>query len=225
MLDQPSGGSEDQSMHTPARVDDDLAALIAFAAGVPRDDGILFERLSAYVGNDPQRAFGVGEILSASDQADRREIGADIVGMAAEIDRSLRDRAIHSLRRTMSSDHEPGPISAAIVKLGLLNDHAAHDAMLRHARHQDDIVRHASPDHCPRLAWTNLRSRFSAIYAEIPTMTCGTGRPSGWARSVTTIVQPPVRHSSIDSTIHTRALGSRRSSDSRAGGMNAFVHT
>ena len=121
----------------------DLESLIAFAADRRRDDDEVLDRLSALVKADPAAALEAGEELLKSDEPDRREIGALIIGAAAEIDYGLRDRALPPLRRVLAEDSEPGPISAAIVKLGNKDDLESHDQIVAFARHPDALVRNA----------------------------------------------------------------------------------
>jgi HEAT repeat protein len=130
-------------MDARASLQIDLESLIAFAADRRRDDDEVFDRLSALVRASPAAALEAGEELLHSDDPDRREIGADIIGAAAEMDYSLRERALPPLRRVLAEDSEPGPISAAIVKLGNKDDIESHDPIVAFARHPDALVRHA----------------------------------------------------------------------------------
>ena len=121
----------------------DIEAVIAYAADVPRDDDVLWHRMVALVSPDPSAALAAGEALLASSDPDRREIGADLIGMAAELDRGLRERALGPLRRILAEEAKPGPLSAAITKLGHQDDLESHDAVLALARHPDPLVRNA----------------------------------------------------------------------------------
>jgi HEAT repeat protein len=121
----------------------DLESLIAFAADRPRDDDEVFDRLVALVRSDPAAALDAGKELLGSGDPDRREIGADLIGSAAEIDHGLRARAVPLLRHVLADDTEPGPISAAIVKLSHSNDLDSNHAVVAFAGHPDALVRDA----------------------------------------------------------------------------------
>ncbi len=138
---------------------DEIESLIAFAADRRRDDDEVFDRLSALVRRDPSAALDAGVELLDSDDPDRRELGADIIGTAAEIDDALRERALPPLRRLLA-DTEPGPISAAIVKLGNKDDLESRDAIMAFARHPDALVRHAVAGSLPSVGGKAVDDRW-----------------------------------------------------------------
>ena len=121
----------------------DIESLVLFAADRRRDDDDVFDRLAALVRQDPVAALEAGEELLGSDDPDRREIGVHMIGVAAEIEGGLRERALPPLRRVLAQDTDAGPISAAIVKLAHVDDVDSHDAIVAFASHPDELVRHA----------------------------------------------------------------------------------
>lgn len=120
-----------------------IEALIAFAAARPHDDDAVFRRLGDIVRGDPGAALDAGLELLQSPEADRRELGAELVGVAAEVDPALVDRALPPLRRVLVEEAEPGPISSAIIRLGQLSDAGARDRIIAFARHPERDVRFA----------------------------------------------------------------------------------
>lgn len=120
----------------------EVETLIAYADGVPRDDDVLFDRTDALVRLNPPMALEIGQALLSTANPDRREIAVKLIGAAALIDATLRDVALPSLRPILS-DARVGPLSAAIVELGHLDDTRSRDEILAHAGHADSAVRHA----------------------------------------------------------------------------------
>lgn len=137
-------------MSDPSELEADVEALIAYADGVMRDDDDLFDRRGALVRRDPASALRIGESLLGDADADRREMGVDLIGVAGQLDQTLRDRAVLSLRRIASAETEVGPLSGAIVQLAHLWDDESREAVLAQAEHPDPIVRSAVAFALPR---------------------------------------------------------------------------
>jgi HEAT repeat protein len=125
-----------------AALEADVEILIEYADGVARADEVLVDRRRDLVWRNPRLALEVGQALMASDDPDRREMGVDLIGVAAQLDHSLRDHALPPLRAALD-DAGPGPLSAAIIQLELLGDESIRDRILPNAGHPDEVVRHA----------------------------------------------------------------------------------
>jgi HEAT repeat protein len=124
-------------------MDAEVPQLLAYAQTVPRDDDLLWRRLDEYVRRDPRKALLAGLDLLTSPDPARREFATSLVGIAGQIDQTLRPSCASRLRQALEDEIEAGPISAAIIQLGNLADESAHEAILAHLEHPDPLVRHA----------------------------------------------------------------------------------
>jgi HEAT repeat protein len=129
-------------MDERAELEREVEGLMAYADGVPRYDDVLFDRSDALVQRNPGMALEIGRGLLASANPDRRETAARLIGLAAVIDPALRDVALQSLRPLLD-DPRIGPLSAAIIALGNLDDAQSANGILAKAGHAEPLVRHA----------------------------------------------------------------------------------
>lgn len=144
-LDRIARLTHDPGMRSRAEIEREVESFVAFATSGHTDEELLWKRQQALVArDDAATVLEVAEGLVAESDPDRREIGLVLVRQAAQLDRkALHETAIAILRDALRAETEVGPLAAAVVGLGQLDDEGSRDAILALAAHPDPAVRQA----------------------------------------------------------------------------------
>jgi HEAT repeat protein len=107
------------------------------------DEERRFSLISDFVTSDTAAALLVGQRLLGSEEANERELGADLLGQVATVDRDASSRVAKVLLRRLEAEQDPSALQAVGVALGHAGDTGARRALLSLADHPDASVRFA----------------------------------------------------------------------------------
>jgi HEAT repeat protein len=107
------------------------------------DEERRFSLLSDFVTSDSAAALLVGQRLLGSGKAKERELGADLLGQVATVDRNASGRIAEMLLPRLEAEGDPSALQAVGVALGHAGDIRARRALLGLADHPDASVRFA----------------------------------------------------------------------------------
>lgn len=114
--------------------------LIEYALAEPDEDKA-WDAIGTLQLRGTREVFDAARDLCASDDPERRALGADILGGLGEPELPFRDESADLLLGMLDAEQTPSVLHSIAVALGRLHDSKAIPALLKLANHPDPIVR------------------------------------------------------------------------------------
>lgn len=115
------------------------------------DEERRFELLAGFVTEDPEGARTEGRRLLASEDADQRGLGADLLGQVANVQTAARGPITDTLLGGLERETDADVLASIVTALGHAGDGRARDSVIALADHEDAGVRAAVATSLPAL--------------------------------------------------------------------------
>ncbi len=117
-----------------------IAELIKYALAEPDEDKAS-DAVAALHLRGTRDVFDAARDLCASDDPERRALGADILGQLGTPDRPFLEESVDILLRMLATEHDPGVLYSIAIAFGQLQDSRGIEPLLRLVGHPDALVR------------------------------------------------------------------------------------